>query len=534
MIKDLYQRCLFKSINHLSLLGTNSVLSITLSPVEVLAHSLFCAKDFFKVYNLLNCYSNSHFNDNLLNKSSIKGDLSFKKSNAPIDEYTLTCQCCPAHIQFLRIYSLIIHKKILNQNLNFKYQGNDPYLRYLSVLCMDNIKNKFLVLKDIVYKIPFFIDAIEELQLVIENIEELKVIEIPDKLIFDDFLMQMFIFRYMKTECIDKAIKNFLQYKELADKLNIKFDTNSKETLKTAEFLKIRENIGEYKLSENGEVSKKESTCQNNQTRDLSKSYIQLNKNLKEFATYYTKIRLAAIFYTLKDHLNAVTLFDSVPIYMTNFRDLHSNIYYINNDLRNLSILSFESRNCGYSPETMTIIGNFFSLRKDHPKAIQYYQKSIKLSSKFSMNYTLIGHEYLQLNNYPQALNNYSKSIEANCFDHRAYYGIASVYTTLNQHQQSVYFYRKCYEMKNDPFIINSYAIALNKVGDFEKSIEILKRGVELEDTDSILLMADLYKSKKMYVEAVEYYEMYVKKVKDEKIEDFLKEYYLRMGDRNE
>lgn len=495
MIEELYLRCLYKSINYLSQLGITSELKLTLSPLEITAHSLFNQKEYYKLYKLLSCNPNK-----------------------------LTCECCPSHIQFLRIYSILIHKKILNQTFSFNYDGDDFYLQFLSTISDKKRKSKYERLKRIIEIKPYFVEVIDELINEIEDIEELKNVCICNKNINMDFMIQMFIFRNMRTEFVDYEIK---------DNENDRNDINIKDNKNDRNDINIKnDNI---KGNKNGNENINIKNNKNDENNKVSQKYYPeiLFDNLENIHKNYKKLRLAAIFYTLKEHEKALEIFNSVSIDYSNYRDLHSNIIYINNDLKNLSILSYESRNVGYSPEIMTIIGNFFSLRKDHPKAIIYYQKSIKLSSKFSINHTLIGHEYLQLNNYQAAIYEYSKAIEKNKYDHRAYFGIASVYTNLNQHQQSIYFYKKSAELREDPFILNSYAIALHKIKRTEDAIKILKMSINLKDTDAILQLADIYKSIKMYTEAVEYYEMYIKYVDDERIKLFLKEYYEKIGELN-
>lgn len=64
-----------------------------------------------------------------------------------------------------------------------------------------------------------------------------------------------------------------------------------------------------------------------------------------------------------------------------------------------------------FSPETCCIIGNYYSIRCDHQKAILYFQRALKLNPKYLSAWTLMGHEFMELKNTNAAIQSYRKAI---------------------------------------------------------------------------------------------------------------------------
>ena len=52
-------------------------------------------------------------------------------------------------------------------------------------------------------------------------------------------------------------------------------------------------------------------------------------------------------------------------------------------------------------------IGNYYSIKSQHDKAIIYFKRALKLNNKFLSAYTLMGHEYLELRNTAAAIESY-------------------------------------------------------------------------------------------------------------------------------
>ena len=57
------------------------------------------------------------------------------------------------------------------------------------------------------------------------------------------------------------------------------------------------------------------------------------------------------------------------------------------------------------------MIGNYYSLRSQHEKAVTYFQRALKLNPDYLSAWTLMGHEFIELKNTNAAIQSYRHAI---------------------------------------------------------------------------------------------------------------------------
>jgi anaphase-promoting complex subunit 8 len=108
---------------------------------------------------------------------------------------------------------------------------------------------------------------------------------------------------------------------------------------------------------------------------------------------------------------------------------LYSNILYIKENYGELATLAFNLHNNDkYRTETCCTVGNYYSLRGDHHKAVIYFQRAIKLDRRYLSAWTLMGHEYLEMKNTNAAIESYRTAVDIDSKDFRAWYGLGQSY----------------------------------------------------------------------------------------------------------
>lgn len=92
--------------------------------------------------------------------------------------------------------------------------------------------------------------------------------------------------------------------------------------------------------------------------------------------------------------------------------DVFSNVLFVT-DSR--SRLSFLAHTCAmtdiYRPETCCIIGNYYSMKAEHEKAVIYFKKALRLNRSYASAWTLLGHEYLEMKNTFAAVESYRRAV---------------------------------------------------------------------------------------------------------------------------
>lgn len=57
------------------------------------------------------------------------------------------------------------------------------------------------------------------------------------------------------------------------------------------------------------------------------------------------------------------------------------------------------------------LVGNYYSLKSEHEKAVTYFQKALKINRNYLAAWTLLGHEYLELKNTHAAVEAYRRAV---------------------------------------------------------------------------------------------------------------------------
>jgi anaphase-promoting complex subunit 8 len=161
----------------------------------------------------------------------------------------------------------------------------------------------------------------------------------------------------------------------------------------------------------------------------------------------YLQCQLAHAKYNLREFDEAQLCFEQLhkrDPYRLDQVDTYSNILYVKESKRALSSLAHACVSIDkYRPETCCVIGNYYSLKAEHEKAVLYFRRALKLNRHFLSAWTLMGHEYVELKNTAAAVDAYRHAVDINPKDYRAWYGLGQTYEILTMYFYALFYYRK-------------------------------------------------------------------------------------------
>ena len=161
----------------------------------------------------------------------------------------------------------------------------------------------------------------------------------------------------------------------------------------------------------------------------------------------YLQCQLAHAKYNLREFDEAQLGFEALlkrDPYRLDQVDTYSNILYVKESKRALSSLAHACVAIDkYRPETCCVIGNYYSLKAEHEKAVLYFRRALKLNRHFLSAWTLMGHEYVELKNTAAAVDAYRHAVDINPKDYRAWYGLGQTYEILTMYFYALFYYRK-------------------------------------------------------------------------------------------
>lgn len=72
----------------------------------------------------------------------------------------------------------------------------------------------------------------------------------------------------------------------------------------------------------------------------------------------------------------------------------------------------YENRiNSTISKKNVDFLGNFYSIRNDHARAIQYFTRALRMNPDYPAAWILLGHEFVEGKNHAAAINAYREAL---------------------------------------------------------------------------------------------------------------------------
>lgn len=132
-----------------------------------------------------------------------------------------------------------------------------------------------------------------------------------------------------------------------------------------------------------------------------------------------------------------------------------------------------------FRPETCCVIGNYYSLKSEHEKAVMYFRRALTLDRSFLSAWTLMGHEYIEMKNTHAAIESYRRAVDVNRKDYRAWYGLGQAYEVLDMSFYALFYYQRAAALRPfDPKMWQAVGSCYSKMGKVESSIRAYKRAV--------------------------------------------------------
>ncbi|KAF9181942.1 Anaphase-promoting complex subunit 23 [Haplosporangium sp. Z 11] len=280
----------------------------------------------------------------------------------------------------------------------------------------------------------------------------------------------------------------------------------------------------------------------NHQNEDGAEWLEELTREFPRSA--YVKCERALAFYHAREFPDAAKVFEELikdnPHRLDNL-DVFSNVLFVTDSRAKLSFLAHSSAATdNFRPETCCIIGNYYSMKGEHEKAVVYFKRALRFNRSYASAWTLLGHEYLEMKNTYAAVEAYRRAVDYNHRDYRAWNGLGQTYEALKMHYYALNYYQRatairpydgrmwcamaeCYEyLDQDLAAIKCYTRALlgtdqektalkklpklyKKIGDTEAAARYFRRSLEQlreeqsesEDTSEACIYLAIYERAK-------------------------------------
>ena len=160
--------------------------------------------------------------------------------------------------------------------------------------------------------------------------------------------------------------------------------------------------------------------------------------------------------------------------------DHYSNILYVMAARPKLAFLAqIATATDKFRPETCCVVGNYYSLKSEHEKAVMYFRRALTLDRSFLSAWTLMGHEYIELKNTHAAIESYRHAVDINRKDYRAWYGLGQSYEVLEMHLYALFYYQRAASLRPyDAQMWQAVGTCYDKIDRPLQSIKAFKRAL--------------------------------------------------------
>ena len=178
-----------------------------------------------------------------------------------------------------------------------------------------------------------------------------------------------------------------------------------------------------------------------------------LNELEKVFTdSHFLKTQRALLYYHSKDFEEAEAIFSALLTsspHCVDSLDHYSNILYVMSNRPKLAFLAqVATATDKFRPETCCVVGNYYSLKSEHEKAVMYFRRALTLDRSFLSAWTLMGHEYVEMKNTHAAIESYRRAVDVNRKDYRAWYGLGQTYEVLEMHFYALFYFQRAASLR--------------------------------------------------------------------------------------
>lgn len=197
----------------------------------------------------------------------------------------------------------------------------------------------------------------------------------------------------------------------------------------------------------------------------------------------FLKTQRALLFYHSKDYDKAESIFSALlqaDPHRIDSLDYYSNILYVISARPKLAFLAqVATATDKFRPETCCVVGNYYSLKSEHEKAVMYFRRALTLDRNFLSAWTLMGQEYVEMKNTHAAIESYRRAVDINRKDYRAWYGLGMTYEVLEMHLYSLFYFQRAANLRPcDPKMWQAVGSCFDKIDRPIQSIKAYKRAL--------------------------------------------------------
>lgn len=110
-----------------------------------------------------------------------------------------------------------------------------------------------------------------------------------------------------------------------------------------------------------------------------------------------------------------------------------------------------------HSPYAWCVMGNCFSLQKEHETALRFFQRALQLDPTLPYAYTLCGHEYFANEDFEKGITCYRNAIRIDPRHYNAWFGMGHIYYRQEKYTMAEYHFKRAQDINDRSSVLRCY-----------------------------------------------------------------------------
>lgn len=134
------------------------------------------------------------------------------------------------------------------------------------------------------------------------------------------------------------------------------------------------------------------------------------------------------------------------------------------------------------SPEAWCVVGNCFSLQKEHETALTFFRRSLQVDPSFTYSHTLSGHEFVSNEDFEQAAVCYRNAIRVDDRHYNAWYGLGAIYFRQEKYELAEYHFHKALSINPQSSVLHCHlGMAQHANGKPQEALDTLSNAFRVD-----------------------------------------------------
>ena len=194
------------------------------------------------------------------------------------------------------------------------------------------------------------------------------------------------------------------------------------------------------------------------------------------------------------------------PSYLTGLEYFSSCLWHLKDQIQCCNLANNCKEQNQFAPETWIVLGNCFSLQKEHEIAIKFFKRASQINPSFAYAYTLEGHEYVENENYIKATECYKQALNYDERHFNAWWGLGHIQLKEQNYSEAIKYFKKAAEINPNSAIIHFYLASANiQNRDLNAALKYLQIAEKKDNKNPMVKyqLSNIYYDRKEYDKAL-------------------------------